>query len=150
MPDLATSLGKVSDNGLTWTYQLKPNLKFEDGTTVTSKDVKYAVERSYAKDVLPNGPGYFSLLLKDPNYPGPYKDKAPDKLGLTSVDHARLRPRSSSTCTSRSPTSTTSRRCRRPSRCRRPRTTARTTSCTRSRPGRTSSRATSSTSSSRW
>jgi peptide/nickel transport system substrate-binding protein len=85
-PDLATSLGKVSDNGLTWTYHLKPNIKFEDGTTVTSKDVKYAVERSYAKDVLPNGPGYYSLLLKDPNYPGPYKDKAPDKLGLTSVD----------------------------------------------------------------
>ncbi len=85
VPDLATSLGKVSDNGLTWTYQLKPNLKFEDGTAVTSKDVKYAVERTYAKDVLPNGPGYYSLLLKDPNYPGPYKDKAPDKLGLTSV-----------------------------------------------------------------
>jgi len=85
VPDLATSLGQVSANGLTWTYHLKPNIKFEDGTAVTSKDVKYAVERSYAKDVLPNGPGYYSLLLKDPTYPGPYKDKAPDKLGLTSV-----------------------------------------------------------------
>jgi peptide/nickel transport system substrate-binding protein len=86
VPDLATSLGKVSANGLTWTYHLKPNLKFEDGTAITSKDVKYAIERSYAKDVLPNGPGYYSLLLKDPNYPGPYKDKAPDKLGLISVE----------------------------------------------------------------
>ena len=85
VPDLATSLGQVSSDGLTWTYHLKPNIKFEDGTAVTSKDVKYAVERTYAKDVLPNGPGYFSLLLKDPNYPGPYKDKAPDKLGLTGV-----------------------------------------------------------------
>jgi peptide/nickel transport system substrate-binding protein len=85
VPDLATSLGQVSDNGLTWTYHLKPNIKFEDGTAVTSKDVKYAVERTYAKDVLPNGPGYFSLLVKDPNYPGPYKDKTPDKLGLTGV-----------------------------------------------------------------
>ncbi|MDR2988669.1 MAG: ABC transporter substrate-binding protein [Nocardiopsaceae bacterium] len=85
VPDLATSLGKVSDNGLTWTYQLKPGVKFEDGSVVTSQDVKYAVERSYAKDVLPNGPGYFSLLLKDPNYPGPYKDKTPDKMGLSSV-----------------------------------------------------------------
>jgi len=84
-PDLATSMGKVSADGLTWTYHLKPNLKFEDGTPITSKDVKYAVERSYAKDVLPNGPGYYSLLLKDPNYPGPYKDKSPGKLGLTSV-----------------------------------------------------------------
>ncbi len=85
-PDLASSLGQVSDNGLTWTYHLRPNLKFEDGATVTSKDVKYGVERTYAKDVLPNGPGYFQLLLKDPKYPGPYKDKAPDKLGLTSVE----------------------------------------------------------------
>jgi peptide/nickel transport system substrate-binding protein len=85
VPDLATSLGKVSSNGLTWTYHLKPNIKYEDGTAVTSKDVKYAVERTYAKDVLPNGPGYFALLLTDPDYPGPYKDKAPDKLGLKSV-----------------------------------------------------------------
>jgi peptide/nickel transport system substrate-binding protein len=84
-PDLATSLGQVGDNGLTWTYQLKPNIKFEDGTTVTSQDVKYAVERTYAKDVLPNGPSYFKLLLKDPNYPGPYKDTTADKMGLTSI-----------------------------------------------------------------
>jgi peptide/nickel transport system substrate-binding protein len=86
VPDLATGLGQVSDNGLTWTYHLKPNIKYEDGSIVTSQDVKYAIERSYAKDVLPNGPGYYALLLKDPNYPGPYKDKAPDKLGLTSID----------------------------------------------------------------
>ena len=57
VPDLATSLGKVSDNGLTWTYHLKTGIRFEDGTTVTSQDVKYAIERTYAKDVLPNGPG---------------------------------------------------------------------------------------------
>ena len=85
VPDLATSLGQVSSDGLTWTYHLKPGIKFEDGTPVTSKDVKYAVERTYAKDVLPNGPSYFKLLLKDPNYLGPYKDKTPGKMGLSSV-----------------------------------------------------------------
>ena len=86
VPDLATNLGKVSDNGLTWTYHLKPDIKYEDGATVTSQDVKYAIERSYAKDLLPNGPGYFTMLLKDPGYPGPYRDKTPGQLGLTSVD----------------------------------------------------------------
>lgn len=91
VPDLATSLGKVSDNGLTWTYHLKPGIKFEDGTTVTSADVKYAVERSYAKDVLPNGPGYFKLLLKDPGYPGPYKDKTPGR--ATPTSRSRTTPR---------------------------------------------------------
>jgi len=72
VPDLATSLGQISADGLTWTYHLKPGVKYENGTAVTSQDVKYAVERTYAKDVLPNGPGYFHLLLSDPNYPGPY------------------------------------------------------------------------------
>jgi peptide/nickel transport system substrate-binding protein len=85
VPDLATSLGKVSDHGLAWTYHLMPGITFEDGTVVTSQDVKYAVERSYAKDVLPGGPSYFQLLLKDPGYPGPYKDKTPGKMGLTSI-----------------------------------------------------------------
>src|SRR6516162_10873478 len=56
VPDLATSLGKVSDHGLAWTYHLKPGIRFEDGTVVTSQDVKYAVERTYDRDVLPGGP----------------------------------------------------------------------------------------------
>jgi peptide/nickel transport system substrate-binding protein len=86
VPDLATSLGKVSDNGLTWTYHLKPGIRYETGATVTSQDVKYAIERSYARYLLPNGPSWFTVLLKDPGYPGPYKDKTPGKLGLTSVD----------------------------------------------------------------
>lgn len=85
VPGIATGLGTSSDNGLTWTYHIKPGLKFEDGEPVTSQDVKYAVERTYAKDVLPNGPSYFQTLLTDSKYPGPYKDKAKDKLGLTSV-----------------------------------------------------------------
>ena len=85
VPDLATSLGKVSDHGSTWTYHLRPGIRFEDGTIVTSQDVKYAVERSFARGVLPLGPSYFGILLKDPSYPGPYKDQTPGKLGLTSV-----------------------------------------------------------------
>jgi peptide/nickel transport system substrate-binding protein len=79
------SLGTVSDHGLAWTYHLKPGIKFDDGTVVTRQEVKYAVERSYAKDVLPGGPSYFQLLLTNPGYPGPFKDKTPGKLGLTSI-----------------------------------------------------------------
>ncbi len=85
VPDLATGLGVVSNNGLTWTYHIQPNIKFEDGTTVTSSDIKYAIERTYAKDVLPNGPSYFQQILADPTYPGPYKDKSANHLGLTSI-----------------------------------------------------------------
>ncbi|HEX7659772.1 MAG TPA: ABC transporter substrate-binding protein [Pseudonocardiaceae bacterium] len=86
-PDLATGLGQVSADGLTWTYHLRPGLKFEDGTPITSKDVKYGIERStnYSPDVLPNGPTYFRQYLTDPDYPGAYKDTSADKMGLTGI-----------------------------------------------------------------
>jgi peptide/nickel transport system substrate-binding protein len=82
VPDLATGLGKASDNFKTWTYTLKPGVKFEDGTTVTSKDIKYAIERSnYAPEVLSNGPTYFRQYLGT-DYKGPYKG---DKYGLSAI-----------------------------------------------------------------
>jgi len=87
VPDLATGPGTVSDGGLVWTYHIEPNVKFEDGTTVTSADVKYAVERTYDRTVLPLGPAYFPLLLapQKPAYPGPYKDRAKNLMGLQAV-----------------------------------------------------------------
>ena len=87
VPDLATGPGVVSDNGLTWTYHIQPDVKFEDGTTVTSADVKYAVERTFDRSVLPLGPSYFPLLLKpqSPAYPGPYKDRSKNLMGLNAV-----------------------------------------------------------------
>ena len=89
VPDLATAPGAVSDHGLTWTYHIQPNVKFEDGTTVTSADVKYAVERTFDRTLFPLGPSYFPLLLggNAAKYPGPYKDKSStDKMGLTAID----------------------------------------------------------------
>ena len=85
--DLATSPGVVSDHGLTWTYHLQPNVKFEDGTAVTSADVKYAVERTFARGVLPLGPSYFPRLLapQKPAYPGPYVDRSKNLMGLKAV-----------------------------------------------------------------
>ena len=87
VPDLATGPGVVSDNGLTWTYHIQPDVKFEDGTTVTSADVKYAVERTFDRSVLPLGPSYFPLLLapQKPAYPGPYKDRSKNLMGLNAV-----------------------------------------------------------------
>jgi peptide/nickel transport system substrate-binding protein len=86
VPDLAQSLGQPSDGGKTWTYKLRPGLKYSDGTPITSKDVKYAIERSnYARDVLSNGPTYFAANLVDNKIPykGPYKDKTG---GLDSIE----------------------------------------------------------------
>jgi peptide/nickel transport system substrate-binding protein len=85
VPDLAESLGKPSDGGKTWTYKLRPGLKYEDGSAITSKDVKYAVARSLDKDVLVNGPTYFNDFLDLKGYTSPYKLK--DKgAGLKAID----------------------------------------------------------------
>ncbi|HEX2808475.1 MAG TPA: ABC transporter substrate-binding protein, partial [Kineosporiaceae bacterium] len=86
VPDLAQTLGVPSDGAKTWTYKLRTGVKFEDGTAVTSKDVKYAVERSLDKDTFPNGPTYFNDFLDLQGYSSPYKDTSTDKLGLKAID----------------------------------------------------------------
>ncbi|MEV8294447.1 MULTISPECIES: ABC transporter substrate-binding protein [Streptomyces] len=86
-PDLATGLAKVSDDGKTYTYTLRDGVTWEDGKPITSKDVKYGIERVWAQDVLAGGPTYLKEVL-DPNdeYEGPYKDKSKDKLGLKAIE----------------------------------------------------------------
>ncbi|WP_189129818.1 ABC transporter substrate-binding protein [Wenjunlia tyrosinilytica] len=85
-PDLATSTGEVSADGKTYTFELKRGLRFEDGTTITSRDVKYGIERTFAQDVYGTGPSHLvDLLDQGQHYPGPYKDSDPQKLGLRSV-----------------------------------------------------------------
>ncbi len=74
VPDLAQSLGVPSDGGKTFTYKLRSGLKYEDGSPITSKDVKYAVLRSTDKKTFPNGPAYFEQFLNLPaGYDGPYR-----------------------------------------------------------------------------
>lgn len=87
VPDLATGRAKVSDDGKTYTYTLREGARWEDGTPVTSRDVKYGIERGWASEVLPGGPAHLREVL-DPkgDYRGPYEDKTPDKLGLRAID----------------------------------------------------------------
>ncbi|WP_406502104.1 ABC transporter substrate-binding protein [Streptomyces sp. NBC_00500] len=86
VPDLAASKGVPSDGGKTWTYKLRSGLKYQDGSAITSKDVKYAVERSnFARDVLSLGPNYFQQFMAGGDkYKGPYKDKSAK--GLSSIE----------------------------------------------------------------
>jgi oligopeptide transport system substrate-binding protein len=41
----------VSADGLTWTFTLRPNLHFSDGTALTSKDVVYSIDRALSPAV---------------------------------------------------------------------------------------------------
>ncbi|MEV5831618.1 ABC transporter substrate-binding protein [Spirillospora sp. NPDC052242] len=86
IPDLATGLGTPSNGSKTWTYKIRTGVKFSDGTTVTSKDVKYAVERSNFSKELQLGPKYFKQYLVDNEepYKGPYDDDS--EQGLESIE----------------------------------------------------------------
>ncbi|MFI6768088.1 ABC transporter substrate-binding protein [Streptomyces sp. NPDC050355] len=80
VPDLATDLGTPSNGAKTWTFHLKPGIKYEDGTPVTAQDIKYNVERSFSPD-LPGGADYAARYLKDAKgYQGPAKGEHLDSV----------------------------------------------------------------------
>jgi len=75
VPDLATSDGTPSDGGRVWTYHLKSGIYFSNGQPITSYDVKYGVERTYAP-ALSGGLNYQKPLIADTaGYTGPFSGK---------------------------------------------------------------------------
>ncbi|MEU6016143.1 ABC transporter substrate-binding protein [Streptomyces sp. NPDC047515] len=82
VPDLATDLGTSSKNATVWTYTLKDGLKYEDGTAITSADIKYGIERSFAAELSGGAPYLRDWLIGGADYQGPYKDKK----GLDSIE----------------------------------------------------------------
>ncbi|MGW7266877.1 ABC transporter substrate-binding protein [Streptomyces sp. NPDC054842] len=82
VPDLATDTGRPSKNATVWTYTLKKGLKYEDGSAITSADVKYGIERSFAAELSGGAPYLRDWLIGGADYRGPYKDKK----GLDSIE----------------------------------------------------------------
>jgi peptide/nickel transport system substrate-binding protein len=76
IPDMATDLGRPSQDNKAWTFTLRDGLKYEDGTPVKAEDVAYAIKRSFAIAELPDGPTYQTTFFLDGDkYKGPFKDK---------------------------------------------------------------------------
>jgi peptide/nickel transport system substrate-binding protein len=87
VPDLAESLGVPSNDARTWTYTLREGLTYEDGTPITSQDVKYAVMRSIDKNVLVNGPTYFGDFLDlEEGFVSPFDDPDTDTRAIETPD----------------------------------------------------------------
>lgn len=75
VPDLATDTGKASDGGRTWTFTLKDGLVAEDGSPITSTQIRHGVGRTFTAS-LAGGLGYHKTLLAETSgYTGPYKGK---------------------------------------------------------------------------
>ncbi len=74
VPDLATDTGQPSQNATVWTYHLKDGLKYQDGTPITTADIKYDIERSFAPELSGGAPYLRDWLVGAAAYQGPYKD----------------------------------------------------------------------------
>ncbi|HET8910952.1 MAG TPA: peptide ABC transporter substrate-binding protein [Ktedonobacteraceae bacterium] len=62
VPQMASSWS-VSDDRQTWTFHLRPNLKFSDGTPITSHTVAFSIDRALRQDTAsPTAPTYLGLI----------------------------------------------------------------------------------------
>jgi peptide/nickel transport system substrate-binding protein len=77
--DVATDTGARSADAKTWTFTLKPEVKWQDGKPVTCQDFKYGISRTFDQELITGGPLYALDYLNVPRdengqaaYGGPY------------------------------------------------------------------------------
>ncbi|HEX2361661.1 MAG TPA: ABC transporter substrate-binding protein [Jiangellaceae bacterium] len=96
VPDLAQAPGEANPDQTVWTYHLRPGLTYEDGTPITTKDIKYAIQRLYATGVINGGPSpYYWCLLDEcvdgaAKYKGPYDDPDGDLPRIETPDDTTI------------------------------------------------------------
>jgi len=85
VPDMATDTGTATEEGKVWSFTLKDGMKFQDGTPITCAEVKYGVSRTFATDIITDGPTYAISMLDIPKdddgssaYKGPYDGTGQD------------------------------------------------------------------------
>jgi peptide/nickel transport system substrate-binding protein len=80
-PKLAESMPEISDGGLTYTFKLRKGVFFQNGSKMTSKDVKFSLFRSLWMNH-PEGAGFLLSGIKSIDTPDDYTVvihlKAPD------------------------------------------------------------------------
>ena len=61
-PVLLTDFPTVSDDGLTYSFELKQGVHFTNGTELTSKDVKFTFERMFTPATAAKSTAYFNMI----------------------------------------------------------------------------------------
>jgi peptide/nickel transport system substrate-binding protein len=63
VPDLATAIPKPTDEGRTWTFRLRPGVKFSNGQVLTADDVRATFERLFKIGNSPNAGSWYSVIV---------------------------------------------------------------------------------------
>lgn len=78
VPDLAVDLGTPNDDFTEWTFTIRDDAKWEDGSVITPEEVAWGITRSMDSTTFPGGPGteYSQTYFQGAGeYQGPYTDK---------------------------------------------------------------------------
>lgn len=88
VPRMADSY-KISDDGRTYTFHLKPGIKFHNGALLTSADVKYSIERIMDPTAKSTRRPYFAPIVEAIETPDPatliVRLKQPDGVFLNKI-----------------------------------------------------------------
>ena len=79
VPDLATDLGRHNDDFTEWTFTIRDDATWEDGSQVSAEEVAFGICRSLDTEQFPSGPGteYSTQFFADDGYAGPYTEDDP-------------------------------------------------------------------------
>jgi peptide/nickel transport system substrate-binding protein len=89
VPDMATDLGTPNEDATSWSFTIRDGVTWQTGDPVTCEDIKYGVSRTFANDVISEGPTYAVAYLDIPaeddpdsdflsKYHGPYTGEGQD------------------------------------------------------------------------
>ena len=82
IPDLAESY-TISEDGLVYTFKLRPGVKFHNGRELVAADIKYSIERAVNPETQSPGQGFFSHIK---GFDEMASGKAKELSGITTPD----------------------------------------------------------------
>ncbi|WP_341212775.1 ABC transporter substrate-binding protein [uncultured Limimaricola sp.] len=85
-PGLAESY-EISDDGLTYTFQLRPGVVFHNGREMTAEDVKYSLDRVTKPETQSPGAGFFGAIA---GYDAAASGEAEGLSGVKVIDEATV------------------------------------------------------------